>query len=192
MRNLHGRVPAQPTTICLVTAIIAMWLLGACTPTQLVVTDASPLAGIRTVYVRPFSSGNQEPHAAAAMTHALKAQLQEDGFFQVVEDPMDADAYFRGTVGKWARGGLDWKGARSTVISGTLTLLTAAEQRLWYAAAVQQDPWRLVAHGLFARDPSALATAWVKTVLEELPGYVMRERPGISVRRNRGALRPAS
>jgi hypothetical protein len=192
MRNLHGCVPAQLTTICLVAAILATWLLGACTPTQLVVTDVSPLAGIRTVYVRPFASGDQAPHAAAAMTHALKAQLQEDGFFQVVEDPMDADAYFRGTVGKWARGGLDWKGARSTVISGTLTLLTAAEQRLWYAAAVQQDPWRLVAHGLFARDPSALATAWVKTVLEELPGYVMRERPGISVRRNRGALRPAS
>src|SRR5262245_56576779 len=51
MRNLHGRVPAQPTTICLVAALIAMWLLGACTPTHLVVTDASPLAGFRTVYV---------------------------------------------------------------------------------------------------------------------------------------------
>jgi hypothetical protein len=70
------------------------------------------------------------------------------------------------------------------VISGTLTLLTAADQRLWFAAAVQQDPWRLVAHGLFARDPSALAPEWVATVLEELPGYVRHEPPGISVRRH--------
>jgi hypothetical protein len=192
MRNLYGRAPAQPTMICLVAAIIATWLLGACTPTHMVVTDASPLAGIRTVYVRPFVSGDQGTHAAAAMTHALIAQLQGDGFFQVVDDPTGADAYFRGTVGKWARGGLDWKGAQSTVISGTLTLLTAADQRLWFAAAVQQDPWRLVAHGLFARDPSALAPDWVQTVLEELPGYVMRERHGSSVRRNRGASRPAS
>jgi hypothetical protein len=184
MRNLHGRVPAQPTTIGHVAALIATWLLGACTPTQLVVTHAPPLAGIRTVYVAPFASGNGGPHAAAAMTHALKAQLHEDGFFQVVEDPTGADAYFRGTVGKWARGGLDWTGARSTVISGTLTLLTAADQRLWFAAAVQQDPWRLVAHGLFARDPSALAPDWVTTVLEELPGYVRQERPGTNVRRH--------
>jgi hypothetical protein len=183
MRTLHGRGPAQPTTTCLAATLIAMWLLGACTPTQLVVTDAPPLAGIRTVYVAPFASGDGGSHAAAAMTHALKARLHEDGFFQVVEDPAGADAYFRGTVGKWARGGLDWKGARSAVISGTLTLLTAADQRLWFAAAVQQDPWRLVAHGLFARDPSALAPEWVATVLEELPGYVRHEHPGISVRR---------
>jgi hypothetical protein len=192
MRNFHGRMPAQPTTICLVAVVMATVLLGACAPTHLVVTDVPPLAGIRTVYVRPFARGDQDPATAAAMTRALTAQLQEDGIFQVVEDPKLADAYFSGTVGKWSRGGLDWQGARSSVISGSLTLLTAAGRRLWYAAAVQQDPWRLITHGLFARDPSALAPDWVKTVLAELPGYGMRERPGSSVRRDLGASRPPS
>ena len=192
MPIVHARVTAQPTTIRLVAAVMATVLLGACTPTHLVVTDVPLLAEIRTVYVHPFASGNHEPDTAAAMTHALKAQLQSDGIFQVVEDPTVADAYFKGTVGKWARGGLDWRGARSSVISGSLTLLTAAGRRLWYAAAVQQDPWRLVAHGLFARDPSALAPAWAQTVLAELPGYVRRERPGSSVRHDLGASRPPS
>jgi hypothetical protein len=192
MRNVRAHMTAPPTTIRLVAAVMATVLLGACTPTHLVVTDVLPLAEIRTVYVRPFGSGEQDPTTAAVMTHALKAQLQSDGIFQVVEDPKVADAYFSGTVGKWARGGLDWQGARSSVISGSLTLLTAAGRRLWYAAAVQQDPWRLVAHGLFAREPSALAPAWVQTVLAELPGYVPRERSGSSVRRELGASRPSS
>jgi hypothetical protein len=192
MRIVHARVTAQPATIRLVAALMATLLLEACTPTHLVVADIPALAGIRTVYVRPFASGDQDPTAAAAMAHALKEQLRYDGIFQVVEDPKLADAHFSGTLGKWTRGGLDWNGARSTVISGSLTLLTAEGRRLWYAAAVQKDPWRLVAHGLFAREPSALAPAWVKAVLAELPGYVTRDRPRSSSRRALGASRPPS
>jgi hypothetical protein len=192
MHIVHAGVTTQLTALRLVAAVLALAALGACTPTHLVVTDVPLLPEIRTVYVHPFASGDQEPATAAALTHALKAQLQADGIFQVVDDPRRADAYFTGAVGKGARGGLDWRGARSSVLSGSLTLRTAAGRRLWYAAAVQQDPWRLVAHGLFARDPGALAPAWVRAVLAQLPGYAPQERPGSSVRRDPGAPRPPS
>jgi hypothetical protein len=191
MRNLHGRVRAQLTSR-LVAMIVATSLLGACAPAHLVVTGDPKLAGIRTVYVLPFAGGNEGPDAAAAMTYALKEQLKYDGIFQVVEDPKAADAYFKGMVGKWSQGGLDLTGARSTEISGSLTILDPAHQRLWFAAAVQRDPLRLVAHGLFSRHPSALAPHWVKAVLQQLPGYALRESPDASAGHDSEASRPAS
>jgi|SRR5687768_5914659 hypothetical protein len=191
MRNLHGCVRAQLTSR-LVAMIVATSLLGACAPAHLVVTGDPKLAGIRTVYVLPFAGGNEGPDAAAAMTYALKEQLKYDGIFQVVEDPKAADAYFKGMVGKWSQGGLDLTGARSTEISGSLTILDPAHQRLWFAAAVQRDPLRLVAHGLFSRHPSALAPHWVKAVLQQLPGYALRESPDASAGHDSEASRPAS
>jgi hypothetical protein len=191
MRNQHGCVRAQLTSR-LVAMIVATSLLGACAPAHLVVTGDPKLAGIRTVYVLPFAGGNEGPEAAAAMTYALKEQLKYDGIFQVVEDPKAADAYFKGMVGKWSQGGLDLTGARSTEISGSLTILDPAHQRLWFAAAVQRDPLRLVAHGLFSRHPSALAPHWVKAVLQQLPGYALRESPDASAGHDSEASRPAS
>jgi hypothetical protein len=191
MRNLHGCIRAQLASR-LVAMIVATSLLGACAPAHLVVTGDPKLAGIRTVYVLPFAGGNEGPDAAAAMTYALKEQLKYDGIFQVVEDPKAADAYFKGMVGKWSQGGLDLTGARSTEISGSLTILDPAHQRLWFAAAVQRDPLRLVAHGLFSRHPSALAPHWVKAVLQQLPGYALRESPDASAGHDSEASRPAS
>jgi hypothetical protein len=43
--------------------------------------------------------------------------------------------------------------------------------------AVQLDPLRIVTHGLFARAPSALAPYWVRTVLQQLPGYTVAGHP---------------
>jgi hypothetical protein len=80
-------------------------------------------------------------------------------------------------VSKWTSGGLDWQGARSSEVSGSLRLLDPAGQPLWIAAAVQRDPLRLVAHGLFARPPSLLALHWAKTVLQQLPGYAVKGQP---------------
>jgi hypothetical protein len=192
MRHLHDCVRAQPNTPRLVAIIVAIALLEACAPAHLVVTGDPKLAGIRTVYVLPFVGGDEGPDAAAAMTYALKEQLKYDGIFQVVEDPKAADAYFKGTVGKWSQGGLDRRGVQSTEISGSLTILDPARQRLWFAAAVQRDPLRLVAHGLFSRHPSALAPYWVKAVLQQLPGYAFRERHDASVGHDSRATRPAS
>jgi Lipopolysaccharide-assembly len=178
MNAIHTAIVASIHGLGLLVAITACLPLGACTPAHLVVTGDPRLAHIRTVYVLPFDSQEANPEAEAAMTRALVAQLQHDGVFRVVEDPQLADAYFHGTVGTWSRGGLDLThGATSTVISGTLALLNAAKQRLWFAAAVQLDPLRIVAQGLFARAPSALAPYWVRTVLQELPGYTVAGRP---------------
>jgi hypothetical protein len=192
MRRLHDCVRAQLSIPRVVAIIVAMSLLGACAPAHLVVTGDPKLAGIRRVYVLPFIGGNGGPDAAAAMTYALKERLKYDGIFQVVEDPKAADAYFKGMVGKWSQGGLDWRGARSTEISGSLTILDPAHRRLWFAAAVQRDPLRLVAHGLFSRHPSALAPHWVKAVLQQLPGYALRERPDANGGHDSQASRPAS
>jgi hypothetical protein len=164
-------------TISVLAAVIAGWLVGACAPTHLVLTTDPQLAGIRTVYVPLFDSLDPHPEAALVMTAALKAQLKADGVFQVVEDPQFADAYFKGTVGRWTWGGLDWQGARSSEISGSLRLLDAEHHPLWIAAAVQRDPLRVVAHGLFARPPSLLAPHWARTVLHQLPGYAVTGRP---------------
>ena len=166
--------------------------LGGCAPTHLVVTEDPQLLGIRTVYVPLFGSLDPHPEAALVMTAALKAQLKADGVFQVVEDPQFAEAFFKGTVGKWTWGGLDWQGARSSEVSGSLRLLDPADQPLWIAAAVQRNPWRLVAHGLFARPPGLLAPYWARTVLQQLPGYAVKERPNTLTGRERRPSPPES
>jgi hypothetical protein len=166
--------------------------LGGCAPTHLVVTEDPQLLGIRAVYVPLFGSLDPHPEAAIVMTAALKAQLKADGVFQVVEDPQFAEASFKGTVGKWTWGGLDWQGARSSEVSGSLQLLDPADQPLWIAAAVQRDPWRLVAHGLFARPPGLLAPYWARTVLQQLPGYAVKERPNTLTGRERRPSPPES
>jgi hypothetical protein len=179
-------------TIGVLAALIAGLLVGACAPTHLVVSEDPQLAGIRAVYVPLFDSLDPHPEAAVVMTAALKAQLKADGVFQVVEDPQFADAYFKGTVGKWTWGGLDWQGARSSEVSGSLQLLNPAHQPLWVAAAVQRDPLRLVAHGLFARPPSLLAPHWARTVLHQMPGYAVTGRPNPLTGRERRPSPPES
>jgi hypothetical protein len=191
-RDFHHRMTGCMQPISFLAAIVAGLLVGACTPTHLVVTGDPQLAGIRTVYVLPFDSLSEDLEAAAVMTEALKAQLTYDRIFQVLEDPKLADAYFKGTVGKWSWGGLDLHGARSAEVSGSLMLLNAAHQTLWFAAAVQRDPLRLVAHGLFARPPRVLAPHWARTILEQLPGYAVKGRPETTTGREQEPLDPQS
>jgi hypothetical protein len=186
VRDFHHRITGRMPPIGLLAAIVAGLLVGACAPSHFVVTGDPQLAGIRTVYVFPFESLSQSPEAAAVMTEALKAQLIYDGSFQVLDDPKLADAYFKGTVGKWRWGGLDLNGARSSEVSGSLMLINATHETLWFAAAVQRDPLRLVADGLFARPPRVLAPYWARTVLQQLPGYVVKGRPETTARRGPG------
>ena len=111
------------------------------------------------------------------MTQALREQLQADGILRVADQPGLADAYVQGTVEKWVQGGLDLSGTRPTRIGGSLALLDPAKRQLWSVVAEQWDPLRLLADGLFARDPSALAPHWVRTVLQQLPGYTVKSPP---------------
>jgi len=192
MRGLHRSIVVCVQPMSLLAAVVAGLLLGACAPTHLVVTVDPQLTSIRSVYVLPFDSLQQNPAAVAIMTEAVKAQLKYDRVFQVVEDPKLADAYFKGTIGKWAWGGLDRHGARSAEVSGSLKLVNPAHQSLWVAAAMQRDPLRLVAHGLFARPPSVLAPYWARTVLQQLPGYTVKGRPETAIGREQGPSQPAS
>ena len=192
MRGIHRSIVVCVQPMSLLAAVVAGLLLGACAPTHLVVTVDPQLANIRSVYVLPFDSLHQNPAAAAIMTEAVKAQLKYDRVFQVVEDPKLADAYFQGTIGKWAWGGLDRHGARSSEVSGSLKLVNPAHQSLWVAAAMQRDPLRLVAHGLFARPPSVLAPYWARTVLQQLPGYTVKGRPETAIGREHSPSQPAS
>jgi hypothetical protein len=192
MRSFHQSIAACMQSMSLLAAFVTGLLLGACAPTQLVVTVDPQLARIRSVYVLPFDSLHQNPEAATIMREALMAQLKYDRIFQVVEDPKLADAYFKGTLGNWASGGLDLDGARSSEVSGSLKLLNPVHQPLWVAAAIQRDPLRLVAHGLFARPPSALAPYWARTVLQQLPGYTVKGRPETTTGREDGPSHPAS
>jgi hypothetical protein len=182
----------SPARLMVIIMRALVLFMGGCAPTYLVVTEAPQLIGIRAVYVPLFGSLDPHPEAAIVMTAALKAQLKADGVFQVVEDPQFADASFKGMVGKWTWGGLDWQGARSSEVSGSLRLLDPADQPLWIAAAVQRDPWRLVAHGLFARPPSLLAPHWARTVLQQLPGYTIKERLNTLTGRERRPSPPES
>jgi hypothetical protein len=181
-----------PAMRMLIVWLALPFLAGGCAPSHLVVTKDPQLQGIRTVYVSLFDSLVPHPDAAIVMTAALKAQLKADGVFQVVEDRHLADAAFTGTVGKWTRGGLDWRGARSSEVSGSLRLLDPAGQPLWIAAAVQRDPLRVVAPGLFARSPSLLALHWARTVLHQMPGYVVKGWPNTLTGRERRPSPPAS
>jgi hypothetical protein len=182
----------SPALLMVIVMRVLVLLVSGCAPTQLVVTEDPQLLGIRTVYVPLFGSLDPHPEAALVMTAALKAQLKADGVFQVVEDPQVAEASFKGTVGKWTWGGLDWQGARSSEVSGSLRLLDSADQPLWIAAAVQRDPLRLVAHGLFARPPSLLAPYWARTVLQQIPGYAVKGRPNTLTGRERRLSPPES
>jgi hypothetical protein len=180
MRGFQQGMMVLAQAIGVLAAIVVGFLVAACAPTHFVVTGDPQLSGIRAVYVFPFDSLSDNREAAALLTEAFKAQLQYDRIFQVVEDPKRADAHFKGTVGKWAWGGLNWQGARSSEVSGSLWLVNPTHQPLWVAAAVQRDPLRLIAHGFLARDPRLLAPYWARTVLQQMPGYAVKGRPEIT------------
>jgi hypothetical protein len=181
MRDVSSDFAAGINACIRMVGIAAMALISACaTPPLVVKTDPSfALAQIRSVYVAPFASPDEHRDAGHIMTQALREQLQADGILRVVDEPGLADAYVQGTVEKWLQGGLDLSGTRLTKIGGSLALLDAARRPLWSVVAEQWDPLRIVADGLFARDPSALAPHWVRTVLEHLPGYTRKRRPGM-------------
>jgi hypothetical protein len=179
MRDIHLDFAAARTSLLLVAAMTAMLLVAACAAPPMVVT-ADPtfaLDTIHSVYVMPFASPDDNHDAERIMTQALREQLQADGIVRVVDQPGLADAYVQGTVEQWVRGGLALSGTRPTKIRGSLALLDPAKRTLWWAVAEQWDPLRLMADGLFARDPSALAPHWVRTVLRQLPGYTVQRRP---------------
>jgi hypothetical protein len=179
MRDIHLDFAAARTSLLLVAAMTAMLLVAACAAPPMVVT-ADPtfaLDTIRSVYVMPFASPDDNHDAERIMTQALREQLQADGIVRVVDQPGLADAYVQGTVEHWVRGGLALSGTRPTKIRGSLALRDPAKRTLWWAVAEQWDPLRLMADGLFARDPSALAPHWVRTVLRQLPGYTVQRRP---------------
>jgi hypothetical protein len=179
MRDTHPDVAAGITSFIRVAAIAAIALISACAmPPMVVNTDPRfALDRIRSVYVMPFASPDDHRDAGRLMTQALREQLQADGILRVADQPGLADAYVQGTVEKWVHGGLDLSGTRPTKIGGSLTLLDPAKRQLWWVVAEQWDPLRLLADGLLARDPSALAPHWVRTVLQQLPGYTVKRPP---------------
>jgi hypothetical protein len=75
------------------------------------------------------------------------------------------------------QGGLALSGTRPTKIGGSLALLDPAKRHLWSVVAEHWAPLRILADGLFARDPSAVAPQWVRLVLQHLPGYTLKRRP---------------
>jgi hypothetical protein len=127
---LHGYMKTCSRHVSLLALLAAGLPVGACAPTHLVVTIDPQLSQIRSVYVLPFGSLGQNPEAAALMREAVKAQLKYDRIFQVVEEASLADAYVEGMLGKWAWGGLDLEGARSSEVSGSLKLIDRAHQPL--------------------------------------------------------------
>jgi hypothetical protein len=181
MRDISPNFAAGIKACIRMVGIAVMALISACaTPPLVVKTDPSfALTQIRSVYVVPFASPDGHRDAGHIMTQALREQLQADGILHVVDEPGLADAYVQGAVEKWVQGGLDLSGTRPTKISGSLALLDPARRSLWSVVAEQWDPLRILADGLFARDPSALAPHWVRTVLEQLPGYTLKRRPGM-------------
>jgi hypothetical protein len=158
-RDIHLDFAAARTSLILVAAMAAMLLIAACaTPPIVVKTDPHfSLDHIRSVYVMPFASPDDNRHAECLMTQALREQLQANGIVRVVDRPGLANAYVQGTIETWIRGGLALSGTRPAKIRGRLALLDPAKRTLWLAVAEQWDPLRLMADGLFARDPSALA-----------------------------------
>ena len=179
MRRNDRDFAASRTSFILAAALAATLMITACAAPPIVVKTAPSFAPdtIRSVYVMPFVSPDGNREAESLMTEALREQLRADGILRLVDRPGLADASFQGTVEKWFRGGLDLSGTRPTKISGSLTLLDPAKRPLWSVVAEQWDPLRLMADGLFARDPSALPPHWVRTVLAHLPGYSAHRRP---------------
>lgn len=179
MRDSHPDFAAGIKSFIRVAVIAAIGLISACAiPPMVVKTDPSfALDQIRSVYVMPFASPDDHRDAGRIMTQALREQLQADGILRVADQPGLADAYVQGTVEKWVHGGLDLSGTRPTKIGGSLALLDPAKRQLWLVVAEQWDPLRIMADGLFARDPSALAPHWVRTVLQQLPGYTVKRPP---------------
>lgn len=151
---------------------------GCATPVLVVKVDPSlSLEKVKSVFVLPFESLDQNREAEITMFYAFKDQLKYDGIFKVVEDPELADAYFKGTVGKWSRGGADIGGAKSTEISGNISLLNKDKKQIWFVSAEQFDPARILASGVFSRSPSALASLWARNVLQKMPGYKVKGSP---------------
>jgi hypothetical protein len=181
MSVLPAHVAAGINACIRVAGIAAMALMSACATPPMAVKTAPgfALAQIRSVYLVAFASPDGYRAAGRIMTQALKEQLQADGILRVVDQPGLADAYVQGTVETWVQGGLELSGTRPTRIGGSLTLLDPAKRPLWSVIAEQGDPLRILADGLFARDPSALASHWVRTVLQQLPGYTLKRRPGM-------------
>jgi Lipopolysaccharide-assembly len=179
MRDIQLDFAASRTSLILVAAMATILLVAACATPPMVVKAAPnfSLDHIRSVYVVPFASPDDHRDAGRIMTQALREQLQADGILRVVDQPGLADAYVHGTVEKWVQGGLDLNGTRPTKLGGSLTLRDPAKRLLWSVVAEQWDPLRILADGLFARDPSALAPHWVRTVLQQLPGYTLERRP---------------
>jgi hypothetical protein len=179
MRDIQFDFAASRTSLILVAAMATILLVAACaTPPMVVKADPNfSLDHIRSVYVVPFASPDDHRDAGRIMTQALREQLQADGILRVVDQPGLADAYVHGTVEKWVQGGLDLSGTRPTKIGGSLTLRDPAKRPLWSVVAEQWDPLRILADGLFARDPSALAPHWVRMVLQQLPGYTLKRGP---------------
>jgi hypothetical protein len=176
MRHSHPAFAAGIKSFIHTAVIAAIALISACAMPPLVVkTDPGfSLDQIRSVYVVPFASPDDYRDAGRIMTQALREQLQADGILRVVDQPGLADAYVQGIVEKWVHGGLDLSGTSPTKIGGSLALLDPAKRPLWSVVAEQWDPLRILADGLFARDPSALAPHWVRTVLQQLPGYILK------------------
>jgi hypothetical protein len=93
---------------------------------------------------------------------------------RLVDRPGLADASFQGTVEPWIRGGRDLSDTKPTKIGGSLTLLDPAKRPLWSVGAEQWNPLRLMADGLFARDPSALPPIVSAQCLNSCRGTVSR------------------
>jgi hypothetical protein len=152
MRRIGLDFVASRTSFVLVAVLAALVLMVACATPPIVVsiTPGFALDTIRSVYVMPFASPDDNHDAESLMTQALREQLQADAIFRLVDRPGLADASFQGTVEQWVRGGLDLSGTKPTKIGGSLTLLDPAKRPLWSAASEQWDPLRLMADGLFA------------------------------------------
>jgi hypothetical protein len=121
MRRIGPDFVASRTAFVLVAALAAIVLIVACATPPIVVRTAPGFAldTIRSVYVMPFASPDDNHDAESFMTQALREQLQADAILRLVDRPGLADASFQGTVEQWVRGGLDLSGTKPTKIGGT-------------------------------------------------------------------------
>ncbi len=100
MTDIYLNFDTSRTSCILVAAMAASVLITACaTPPIVVKTDPSlALDHIRSVYVMPFASPNDNRHVERIMTQALREQLQVDGIARVVDQPGLADTYVQETI----------------------------------------------------------------------------------------------